>query len=119
MKRGLRFSPPHTRPYCLCLEDWAVPTPDLCPQYPSSWNVLVNTSAHFTSTHSFIEQNLVKNLLYHVLGNRVPALQGLMDSLPTDESSTCQLEVRLCGDGGAGTGREGEVEGQASNRVGS
>ena len=119
MKRGLRFSPPRTCLYWLLLEDWAIPTPDLCPQYPSSWNVLINTSAHFTSsTHSFIEQNLVKDLLYHVLGNRVPALQGLMDSLPTDESSTCQLEVRLCDDGCAGTGREGEVEGQASNRVG-
>ena len=49
----------------------------------------------------------------------MPTLQGLMDSLPTDESSTCQLEVGLCEDGGAGTGKEGEVEGQASNRVGS
>lgn len=49
----------------------------------------------------------------------MPTLQGLKDSLPSDESSTCQPEVRLCDDGGAGTRKEGEVEGQASNRVGS
>lgn len=61
MKRGLRFSPPHTCLYWLLLEDWAIPTPDLCPQYPSSWNVLI----------TFVEDTICNCPVWYIKYHRI------------------------------------------------